>query len=421
MACFTLLFLCEPAGSGVVALTRLASLLPPARSEFRFAEDLCTRSQVFARLVFCRCQARARPAPFDPFRAALMASSMLDLKLHPHRRLNLLTGEWILVSPHRTRRPWQGQVEKAPPLDVPDYEPGCYLCPGNARAAGAANPAYTGTFVFDNDFAALLPETPAERYEVGSLLKAEGERGVCRVVCFSPRHNLTLSRMAAADLRKVVDVWTEQYADLGSDPAIDYVETFENRGAMMGCSNPHPHCQIWATRTVPNEPLKEQNSQIEYLRSHGVPLLADYLEMERRTGDRLVCENDHFAAVVPFWAMWPFETIVLPKRPVRDFTGLTDGQKDALAAILKRITTRYDNLFETSFPYSMGFHAAPTDGKRHEEWVFHAHFYPPLLRSATVKKFMVGFEMLAMPQRDITPESAAGRLREMSEKHYLDD
>ncbi len=344
----------------------------------------------------------------------------MDLKERPHRRYNPLTREWILVSPHRTKRPWQGQVEKVPPPGLPQYDPGCYLCPGNPRAGSAINPAYTETFVFDNDFAALLPDTPAERYQLGGLIRAEGESGVCRVVCFSPRHDLTLARMPVPSVRKVVDVWTGQYAELGTNPAINYVQIFENRGEMMGCSNPHPHCQIWSTGTLPNEPSKELESQAEHFRRNGSLLLSDYLEIEIESGERLVCENEHFAVVVPFWAVWPFETLLLPKRPVGDFTGLTDAQKDSLADILKGITARYDNLFETSFPYSMGFHVAPTDGKEHQEWVFHAHFYPPLLRSATVRKFMVGFELLAQPQRDITPESAAARLRELSGRHFLD-
>lgn len=338
----------------------------------------------------------------------------------PHRRLNALTGEWILVSPHRTQRPWQGQIEAtARPAQV-EYDPTCYLCPGNPRAGGAENPQYTSTFVFDNDYAALLPHVSENCLDRDGVLVAEAERGVCRVVCFSPNHSLTVSRMEVPDLRRVVDTWVEQYQQLGALPFITYVQIFENRGEMMGASNPHPHCQIWANESIPNEITKEEARQREYLSQRSNCLLCDYLKLEAGSGERIVCENDSFTAVVPFWAIWPFETLIISNRHVTALDGLDANARDDLASILKRITTRYDNLFEVSFPYTMGFHQRPTDGESHPEWHLHAHFYPPLLRSATVRKFMVGYEMLATPQRDITAESAAARLRGLSENHYLD-
>ena len=343
-----------------------------------------------------------------------------DLKEHPHRRLNQLTGEWVLVSPHRTKRPWQGQIEKLPPEVQPQYDPSCYMCPGNTRATGARNPAYSRTFVFDNDYAALLPDIPDGTFRQNELLLAESERGICRVVCFSPRHDLTVSRMQEADLREVVDVWTEQYRTLGELPFINHVQIFENRGTLMGCSNPHPHCQIWADATVPNEQNKEQDSLHSYRAAHQSCLICDYLNLEHESGDRLVTSNDHFQALVPFWAIWPFETLLISRRHVTALDELTAEERGGLADILKRLTIRYDNLFVTSFPYSMGFHQRPTDGQPHGEWHLHAHYYPPLLRSATVRKFMVGYEMLATPQRDITPEIAAARLREMTEIHWRD-
>jgi len=344
------------------------------------------------------------------------------LKDIPHRRLNPLTGDWVLVSPHRTERPWHGQVEKVAEPEALRYDPTCYLCPGNERAGGARNPNYTSTFVFTNDFAALKLEVPQVRLDEGQrhLLLAESEPGTCRVVCFSPRHDLTLARMRVAEIAAVVNLWAEEYAKLGSQPAIHHVQIFENRGEIMGCSNPHPHCQIWANETIPNEPRKEQNAQADYLRKNGTCLLCDYLALERRDGSRLVTENAQFIALVPFWAVWPFEVLVLAKEHARDLASLETEIRRGLADILKKLTTRYDNLFEISFPYSMGFHQSPTDGEAHEEWHLHAHFYPPLLRSASVRKFMVGYEMLAGPQRDITPEIAAQRLRELREIRYAE-
>jgi UDPglucose--hexose-1-phosphate uridylyltransferase len=335
---------------------------------------------------------------------------MFDWKQDPHRRFNPLTREWVLVSPHRTQRPWQGQVEPDAASPSPEFDPECYLCPGNARAGGVRNPPYTETFVFDNDFAALKPATPADRFDQGGLLVAEGEPGICRVVCFSPKHNLTLANMALRDIRKVVDVWVEQYGELGSRDSIGHVQIFENRGALMGASNPHPHCQIWSNRTVPNEVAKELRSFEEW---RGGCLLCEYTKLERASAERVVEENDAFLTVVPFWAVWPFETMVLAKRHCAAMDQLNAAERDALADILRRTTARYDRLFSISFPYSMGFHQRPTDGQPHERFHFHAHYYPPLLRSATVRKFLVGYEMLAAPQRDITPEAAAQRLREL--------
>lgn len=330
----------------------------------------------------------------------------------------MLTGEWVLVSPQRTKRPWLGQVERIWEEKLPSYDPNCYLCPGNERAGGVRNPLYTGTFVFDNDFPALLPDIPSAYFEKDGMLVARAERGLCRVICFSPRHDITLPEMGREEIREVVDTWTDQWEEIGSLSFINYVQIFENKGEMMGCSNPHPHCQIWANETIPVEPSKEQISQLEYMKKNGRCLLCSYLVVEMEEGKRLVCENEHFVALVPFWAIWPFETLVLSKRHLGSLPELSYEERDGLADILKRLTTRYDNLFEISFPYSMGFHQKPTDGKDHEEWHLHLHFYPPLLRSATIRKFMVGYEMLANPQRDITPERSAEMLRSLSEIHY---
>ena len=339
---------------------------------------------------------------------------------HPHRRRNLLTGDWVLVSPHRTKRPWQGAVEKAQPDDRPHYDPKCYLCPGNERAGGLRNPDYTTTFVFENDFAALLPDGPRGDVSDGPFFQQVAETGLCRVICFHPRHDLTLPRMDPADIRTVVDVWAAQITELGSIPEIGYVQLFENKGAAMGASNPHPHGQLWASFSVPLEPARELVQQKAWFEQRGAPLLVEYLDAELRANQRIVVENEHWVALCPFWAVWPFETMLLPRRHVTELPALTDDERDALALILKQLLTRYDNVFETSFPYSMGWHGKPTDGGEHPYWQLHAHFSPPLLRSATVKKFMVGFELLANPQRDITAEQAADRLRSLSDIHYRD-
>ena len=333
---------------------------------------------------------------------------------HPHRRYNPLTGEWILVSPHRTKRPWKGQVEKLPPEQRPAYDPNCYLCPGNARAGGLTNPNYDNTFVFTNDFSALLPDTPLAELPADGLLRMQGVHGTCRVVCFSPRHDLTLAEMSPSEILSVINLWTEQAIELGE--RYRWVQIFENKGSIMGCSNPHPHGQIWALDALPNEPAKEDLHQRSYFRQHRQPLLTDYLNQEMHSRERLVVENEHWVALVPFWAIWPFETLLLPRRHVVRLPDLEEIERDSLADILKRLLTRYDQLFDTSFPYSMGWHGAPFDQQDPSPWLLHAHFYPPLLRSANVKKFMVGFEMLGEAQRDLTPEQAAARLRELDKK-----
>lgn len=335
---------------------------------------------------------------------------------HPHRRYNPLTGEWVLVAPHRTQRPWRGHEETPLPEERPAYDPGCYLCPGNRRAGDARNPEYDSTFVFTNDFPALLPDTPQSEVYPHPLLRAQSVRGTCRVLCFSPRHDLTLVEMSISDIRTVIDLWADQLAELGQ--RFRWVQIFENRGEMMGASNPHPHGQIWAVDALPNEPAKEDRQQRAYLEEHGRPLLIDYAELEADQWERVVVENEQWLVVVPYWAVWPFETLLLPRRHVLRLPDLNDTERNALAEVLKRLLVKYDNLFEISFPYSMGWHGAPTDAGHYQHWQLHAHFYPPLLRSATVRKFMVGYEMLSEAQRDLTAEQAAARLRKLPEVHY---
>ncbi|MBN1946522.1 MAG: UDP-glucose--hexose-1-phosphate uridylyltransferase [Bradymonadales bacterium] len=339
----------------------------------------------------------------------------------PHRRLNPLTGQWLLVSPHRTRRPWLGMVEQPVDFRLQPYDPRCYLCPGNARAGGVLNPQYRDVFVFTNDFASLLAGVPELRLQEGDLLQAASEQGICRVVCFSPRHDLTLSLMSTTEIQKVIEAWIEEYQSLGGLEYIRHVQIFENRGEMMGCSNPHPHGQIWAQATIPELPAQEQMQQRRYLEQHSSCLLCDYAELELARGERVVFENNSFVCLVPFWAVWPFETMLLPKTHVTAINQLDVIQREDLADAMRRLGIRYDNLFRTSFPYSMGIHQSPTDGDPHPEWHLHLHYLPPLLRSASIRKFMVGYELLAMPQRDITPEQSAERLRECSETHYLDE
>jgi len=383
----------------------------------------------------------------------------------PHRRFNPLLEEWVLVSPHRAKRPWQGGVEKRPPDAPPRYDPDCYLCPRNTRSSGQTNPDYADTFVFENDFPALHhgQESPASpvaptlrREECGTaalggergtaalggergtaalgggaspgdlrsfddcagLVRATEERGVCRVVCFSPCHDLTLPRMETGAIVKVLDLWVDQYEDLGAKDFISHVLIFENKGEMMGCSNPHPHGQIWATERIPSLAGRKIDSQLRYFKSRGALLLMDYLAWELAEKERLIARNDSFVALVPFWAVWPFEAMILPARPVAAISDLQPAEREAWAEILRDLTVRYDNLFETSFPYSMGINQRPTDGGEYPGLLMHQAFYPPLLRSAVVRKFQVGYEISGEPQRDITPEQGAARLRDCGGEHY---
>jgi UDPglucose--hexose-1-phosphate uridylyltransferase len=324
----------------------------------------------------------------------------------------------VLISPHRTQRPWQGKVgQKAAPSEVA-YDPQCYLCPGNQLAGGATNSAYEGIFSFVNDYSALLPDSPPVLEPLASsLLVAGSARGLCKVLCFHPNHSLTLASMARTQIRCVVDAWTQEYKELADLDWIEYVQIFENRGAMMGASNPHPHGQIWATGFVPDEPAAETRAQREHMACTGRCLLCDYMAAENVDGERIIFENEYFVALVPWWATWPFEVLLVSRRHLGALPELHDDERDGLADVLKRLTTRFDNLFQTSFPYTMGFHQSPVAETAYPEWHFHAHFYPPLLRSATIRKFMVGFEMLGMPQRDISPEDAARQLRACSEEH----
>lgn len=343
----------------------------------------------------------------------------------PHRRKNPLTGEWVLISPQRTKRPWKGQVENSTAGKLPDYDPKCYLCPGNERANGVINPHYTSTFVFTNDFPALI-ENPEQRTLVeDDIFNVQIVSGTCRVICYSPKHDLTLARMSVEEIKTVVDEWEKQTRELSEK--YPWVQLFENRGAMMGSSNPHPHGQLWATSWIPNEPAKEDVNQKEYYKNNQRPLLMDYIFAEKKKKERIVVENDDWIIVVPFWAIWPFESLLVPKRHVLRLFDLNEHEKDSLAKILKQFLFAYDRLFNVSFPYSMGWHGAPnanTNNERGEgngrmtdpylHWQLHAHFYPPLLRSASIKKFMVGFEMLAEAQRDILPEIVAKRLSELA-------
>lgn len=332
-----------------------------------------------------------------------------------HLRLNPLLKEWVLVSPHRTERPWLGKVEEAAPSKIqPAYDPSCYLCPGNVRAGGVRNPAYQAIFAFDNDYPALLPDGEEIAESKAPLLKARSERGRCRVVCFSPRHDLTISQMSSVELEAAVEALIAESKSLSNIPWVRYVQVFENRGALMGASNPHPHCQVWASATLPNVPAKETASFSEYWTAHNSCLLCEYLREEMEHRERIIWQNDGFVLLVPFWAVWPFETLLLSKRHVASLEELSAGESHLLGQILRRTADGYDKVFDSPFPYSMGFHQSPSDQKLHPEWHLHAHYYPPLLRSATVRKFMVGFELLGTPQRDFTPEYAAARLREVS-------
>lgn len=341
-----------------------------------------------------------------------------NLKDHAHRRYNPLTGEWVQVSPHRSKRPWQGQTEAILSSEIPEYDPTCYLCPGNRRANGELNPQYGLTYSFGNDFAALVDDVPSGEISEQGLLIARSERGLCRVICFSPQHNLTIPELSCPEIENVVDLWIREYNHLSENKHINHVQIFENKGATMGCSNPHPHGQIWAQESIPVEPAKKHQFQYKYYSEKGRTLLADYLNLELIKQERIVFVNEHFVVLVPFWAIWPFETMIIPIRPMSNISKMTRDEITSFAKAYKCITTKYDNLFETSFPYSAGIHQAPTDRKEHSHWHWHMTFYPPLLRSSTVKKFMVGYEMLANPQRDITPEFSAEKLRALSDVHY---
>ncbi len=335
-----------------------------------------------------------------------------QLNQGPHRRFNPLTGEWVLVSPHRTQRPWQGKQEDAAARTRPAYDENCYLCPGNQRSGGQQNPEYRETYVFTNDFSALLPDTPPASMDQGPLFQAESERGVCKVICFSPRHDLSVPNMPLDAVTSVVKVWIDEYTGFKAMADIAYVQVFENKGAIMGCSNPHPHCQIWASSSIPPIVEQEQQRQALYRAENGRPLLLDYLDREMELGTRIVYRNEHFAVLVPFWATWPFEAMILPRKHRPSLDRLSDSEATGLADAYRTLTRAYDRVFDCEFPYTAGIHQAPVTAGDHSAWQLHMHFYPPLLRSATVKKFMVGYEMLAAPQRDITAESAAGTLRQ---------
>lgn len=365
-----------------------------------------------------------------------------DPTSHPHRRFNPLTGEHVLVSPHRMKRPWQGQTEAPQPSNLPQYDPKCYLCPGNARANGDRNERYTQTFIFQNDYAAVLPPPgPAAPPAPHPLLTTQPVEGSCDVLCFHPRHDLTLAQLSVKDIEAVIKEWAGIYQRRGTQEGIEYVQIFENKGAMMGCSNPHPHGQTWSLSFVPNLPATELANMRQYAASNeptsdapkgpgGRPcLLCEYAHYEvslAQDEGRVVYKNEHWVGLVPWWAVWPFEILMLPyKRHIPSILELTAEEKMAWADCLSSITKRYDNLFQCSFAYSMGIHQRPVPLKpgqsADEENVahLHLHFAPPLLRSASIRKFLVGFELMAEPQRDLTAEQAAKRLRDLPDVHYL--
>ena len=335
-----------------------------------------------------------------------------DLQNYSHKRFNSLTGEWVLVSPHRAKRPWQGQKEESSCDNRPMFDPSCYLCAGNVRANGEKNPNYEDVFVFINDFSALQNDFNDFKINDG-LLKAESERGICKVICFSPDHSKSLAQMEVKDIKKVVQVWIKEYLELKSLEHINYVQIFENKGSIMGCSNPHPHGQIWSQTTLPNEVLKKDKQQLNYFQEHRKTLLSDYLAQELKLQERIIYENEAFVVLVPFWAIWPYETMIVPKKAQKDISVMNDKEMGLFAEAITVLTSTYDKLFNCSFPYSSGIHQAPTTNQKNEHWHWHMSFYPPLLRSATVKKFMVGYELFANPQRDITPESATVTLKNL--------
>lgn len=335
-----------------------------------------------------------------------------DLQDYSHKRFNILTGEWVLVSPHRAKRPWQGQNESVTNENRPAYDANCYLCAGNTRASGEQNLNYKDVFVFTNDFSAL--QSNSKQFNVNNgLFVAESEQGICRVVCFSPDHSKSLADMDVKDIEKVISAWKNEYKDLGSKENINYVQIFENKGAVMGCSNPHPHGQIWSQSTLPNEVDKKDQRQQIYYDQKKKSLLGDYLQQELESKERIIYQNNHFVVLTPFWAIWPFETMIIPKKQQTNISELNEAQSMSFADAIAKITRAYDKLFSCSFPYSSGIHQAPTNGEPNNHWHWHMSFYPPLLRSATVKKFMVGYEMFGSPQRDITAEQAANRLKDL--------
>ena len=335
-----------------------------------------------------------------------------------HRRKNILTGEWVLVSPNRTKRPWQGKKEIKTKINSINYDPDCYLCPWNLRVNNEKTPTYSDTYSFTNDFSALL-DSRENNFKEG-LLEAHSESGICKVLCYSPNHSITIPLMSINEILLVIKLWQDEYKNLGSLKSINHVQIFENKGEIMGCSNAHPHGQIWAQKRIPKEVEKKQFHQKEYYKKNNTSLLLDYLNQELELRERIICENSSFLALIPYWAVWPFETMIIPKKQHKSILSFSGNELVDYAKILKKLTTKYDNLFNTSFPYSSGIHQAPTDNKKNEEWHMHMSFYPPLLRSANVKKFMVGYEMFAEPQRDITAETAAEKLRNCSEKHFTE-
>jgi UDPglucose--hexose-1-phosphate uridylyltransferase len=343
---------------------------------------------------------------------------IFELDANPHKRLNILTGEWVLLSPHRSKRPWQGKVENVAPDNRPAYDANCYLCPGNSRADGTVNPQYTESFVFKNDFSSLLEETAEVQMNEKDLLVAKNERGICKVISFSEKHNLSLPELTLNEIVNIVDVWQREFNAIAENEWIKYIQIFENKGEIMGCSNPHPHGQIWTTSEFPAEIVKETERQKNYYAVHRKSLLSSYFSLELEKKERIVYQNDHFVVLVPFWAFWPYETMIISKRHVNSIKYFTAAEKVGLADAIKVLTTKYDNLFEVSFPYSAGMHQSPVNDGEHPEWHWHMHFYPPLLRSATVKKFMAGYELLANLQREITPEFVAERLSSLPNEHY---